>query len=80
MKMFRRRTGALVFLEVASQGQRLLTTGADGRAATGLEGPEPNAIRTATYAGGAWALGAWTPWDAALDWQRLAIGPRRGRR
>ena len=67
-----------MFLEIAGQGQRLLTTGADGKATAGLEGPEPSAVRAAAYAGGAWALGAWTPWDAALDGLTLAIGSNGG--
>jgi Carboxypeptidase regulatory-like domain len=65
--------GAFVFLEQQGLGQRLLTTGADGQATAGIEGAEPPAVRAAAYAGGLWALGAWTSWDAAQQGLALAI-------
>jgi hypothetical protein len=64
---------AFVFLEEAGKGQRLLTTGADGRATATLEPPLPPQVRAAAFSGGAWGFGTWMTRDAVQDGLTVAV-------
>lgn len=55
--------GAFVFLEEEGRGQRLLTTGMDGRVAARIDPPPPSRVRLAALANGAWSLGEWKGWS-----------------
>lgn len=56
---------AFVFLEEEGRGFRILTTGADGRAAAAMAPPYPGRVRLAASSGSAWFLGSWVSWDEA---------------
>lgn len=66
--------GAFVFLEEEGRGQRILTTGVDGRAAARLNPPAPTNVRLAAMANGVWTLGAWQPWNDIEGVVSLQIG------
>lgn len=70
--------GALVFLQEEGRGERILTTGADGRAALRVEPPFPPRLRLAATSGNLWALGSWTGWEEAAEGLTLRLSGAAG--
>ncbi len=70
--------GALVFLQEEGRGERILTTGADGRAVLRIEPPFPPRVRLAATAGNLWVLGSWKSWEDAGEGIVLALAGAAG--
>jgi hypothetical protein len=66
--------GAFVFFEEDGKGLRIVMTGADGRAAAGIEAPLPRRLRAAATTGTGWAFGGWVAWSEAQTGLALQIG------
>jgi hypothetical protein len=71
-------SGAMVFFEEEGKDIRLLATGTDGSAVAGIEAPLAQRVRAGTFAGGAFALGDWTPLDQAQQGLTLQLGGTGG--
>jgi len=70
-------SGAFVFLDLAGQGVRILTTDATGQATAELSPPLPERVRVAATTGGGWSFGSWVPWREARGGLRATLGDAR---
>jgi len=68
------RSGAFVFLEEEGKGQRLITTGPDGRATATLSAPLAARIRAAAFFSGTWGFGRWETRETARQGLSVEIG------
>ncbi|OQC41410.1 MAG: hypothetical protein BWX64_00912 [Acidobacteria bacterium ADurb.Bin051] len=70
-------SGAFVFLDLAGQGVRILTTDATGQATAEPSPPLPERVRVAATTGGGWSFGSWVPWREARGGLRATLGDAR---
>ena len=68
--------GALVIVDVAGGGQRILTTDTEGAAMLGIDPPWPGRVKAAAWTPGGWVLGGWIDWgEVADEGVLLEVGP-----